>query len=164
MEADQTLFDAALDQLDRRWPNSSGVAAAAYLDDGSVFTGVSLSNINAAMSLCAETSPIMMAYSTGRAVIATICVGRESNSSGVLVLAPCGACQERLALWGPDVEVGVHDRDAPSGWSSRAQARLEERRRTPDEVGQVVASRRVASRRRRVRSSDCRASSPTVRR
>ena len=124
MKADHILFDAALDQLDRRWPNSSGVAAAALLDDGSILTGVSLSNVNAAMTLCAETGPIMTAYSEGRAITASICVSREVDSADVLVLAPCGACQERLALWGPDVEVGVHDRDAASGWSSRTLREL----------------------------------------
>ena len=124
MEADQTLLNAAVDQLNRRWPNSSGVAAAALLDDGSILTGVSLSNVNAAMTLCAETGAIMTAYSEGRAISASICVSREVNSADVLVLAPCGACQERLALWGPDVEVGVNDRQAESGWSSRTLREL----------------------------------------
>jgi len=120
MKADQNLFDAAADQLRRRWPDAlEGVAAAVYLSDGSVLTGVALDNFNPAMSLCAETGPICEAYSLGQNIVASICVLREQRAKGLLVLAPCGACQERLALWGPEVEVGVADPDRSRGWASR---------------------------------------------
>jgi cytidine deaminase len=120
MKADQNLFDRAVDQMTLRWPDASeAVAAAAYLDDGSVLTGVSLDNFNAAMNLCAETGPICEAYSQGRRIVASICVSREPGREGFTVLSPCGACQERLAIWGPTVEVGVSDPSSSSGWSSR---------------------------------------------
>ncbi len=96
---------------------------AVRLEDGEVLTGVSLSNINAAMTLCAETGPLCTAYSSDRKVVASVCISREVPSGRITVLAPCGACQERLALWGPDVEVGVADARSAAGWSSR---RLEE--------------------------------------
>jgi cytidine deaminase len=119
---DQKLIDAAVDQLDRRWPDSSSaVAAAVYIDDGSILTGVSLDNINAAMNLCAETGPITQAYTLDRRITASVCVCRdEANPGNYLVLAPCGACQERLALWGQDVQVGVAEASAAEGWSSRS--------------------------------------------
>ncbi|WP_199184079.1 cytidine deaminase [Cryobacterium sp. Y57] len=120
MKADQNLFDRAVDQMTLRWPDASeAVAAAVYLDDGSVLTGVSLDNFNAAMNLCAETGPICEAYSQGRRIVASICVSREPGRDGFTVLSPCGACQERLAIWGPTVEVGVSDPSSSSGWSSR---------------------------------------------
>lgn len=120
MEADQILFDRAVDQMRRRWPDASEtVAAAVYLDDGSILTGVALDNFNAAMNLCAETGPICEAYSQGRHIVASICVSREPGRDGFTVLSPCGACQERLALWGPSVEVGVSDPASSTGWSSR---------------------------------------------
>jgi len=125
MEADHTLFEAAADQLRRRWPDApAGVAAAAYLSDGSVLTGVALDNFNPAMSLCAETGPICEAYSLGQSIVASICVLRERDREGLIVLAPCGACQERLALWGPRVEVGVSDPERSRGWSSRSLVEL----------------------------------------
>jgi len=41
MKVDQSLFDAAADQLSLHWPSpANGVAAAVYLDDGAVLTGV----------------------------------------------------------------------------------------------------------------------------
>ena len=98
MEADRALFESAVDQLHRRWPDApEGVAAAVYLEDGFVLTGVALDNFNPVMSLCAETGPICEAYSMGRRIVASICVLQEPSKEGYTVLAPCGACQERLA-------------------------------------------------------------------
>lgn len=119
MPVDQPLIEAALDQADRRWPLRDAVAAAIRLDDGAILTGVCLANFNAVMTLCAETEPICAAYRTGRLLVASVCVHREISSGQVTVLAPCGACQERLALWGPNVEVGVADPANAGGWSSR---------------------------------------------
>lgn len=109
----------------RRWPDAPhAVAAAVYLEDGSVLTGVSLDNFNDAMSLCAETGPICEAYSRGARVTASICVAGEPRGEEFVVLAPCGVCQERLAIWGPAVEAGVQDAAAATGWSSRSLGEL----------------------------------------
>jgi cytidine deaminase len=120
MKVDQALFDAAAGQLRRRWPDSQrGVAAAVRLDDGSILTGVGLANIKAVMGLCAETGPICQAYTMNRAVTASICVAPRPGGGELMVLAPCGACQERLALWGPGVEVGVGSPAHDAGWESK---------------------------------------------
>jgi cytidine deaminase len=120
MAMDQSLFDAAVEQLRSRWPGElEGVAAAVYLSDGRILTGVPLDNINPAMILCAETGPICQAYTAGADITASICVAYERGGRGFHVLAPCGACQERLALWGPEVEIGVAD-DSEAGWGSKS--------------------------------------------
>jgi cytidine deaminase len=120
MQVDQALFDAAVEQLHTRWPgDGAGVAAAVYLADGSILTGVPLDNINPSMTLCAETGPICQANTTDKAIVASICVARAAGGE-FHVLAPCGACQERLAFWGPDVEVGVASANSDAGWESRA--------------------------------------------
>jgi cytidine deaminase len=120
MPVDQILIDAAVRQMRIRRPSARGaVAAAVYLDDGSILTGVSLDNINAAMTLCAETGPICQAYTLDKAILASVCVAGEDDGDGFRVLAPCGACQERLAVWGTDVEVGVADSSKDGGWTSR---------------------------------------------
>ena len=119
MKADQKLYEAAVELIERRLPDAEwATAAALYLDDGSTATGVCLDNFNAAVGLCAEAGPVCHAYTTSRDVLASICVNRVRDRSIDLVLAPCGVCQERLALWGPDVEVGVADPEG-AGWSSR---------------------------------------------
>jgi cytidine deaminase len=124
MPVDQDLVDAATGQAARRWPERDAVAAAVRLTNGTVLTGISLANFNAAMTLCAETGPICMAYTTGQTVVASVCVSRDRETGRATVLAPCGACQERLALWGCDVEVGVADPASATGWSSRRLSEL----------------------------------------
>ncbi len=123
MHLDQVLVDAAVAQLDRRWPApAEGAAAAVYLDDGAIVTSVGLDNINAGVNLCAETGAFCQAYTLGRRITASVCVYRMPEPERVVVLAPCGICQERLALWGPDVEVGVPDPGQPAGWRARTLA------------------------------------------
>ncbi|GAA1497604.1 cytidine deaminase [Paeniglutamicibacter kerguelensis] len=120
MELDQNLIDAAIDQISRRWPNAEqAVAAAMYLEGGQILTSVSLDNFNAAANLCAETGAICQAYTMDRQVTASVCVSREAGSGKISVLAPCGICQERLALWGPTVQVAVPGPHTASGWSTR---------------------------------------------
>ena len=58
--------------------------------------------------LCAETGPISEAHRTNRKLTASICV-RWTRTSGSSVLAACGACQERLAVFGSDLLIGVAD-------------------------------------------------------
>jgi cytidine deaminase len=116
----QQLVDAAIDQMNRRWPaGESAGAAAVCLDDGQILTSVCFDNLNGGVSLCHETGAICQANTLNKRVTASVCVVGEAGSSEVAVLAPCGICQERLALWGPDVQVGVGDPDSPSGWAVR---------------------------------------------
>jgi len=120
MTMDQRLVDAAIDQMNRRWPaGEQGGAAAVELADGQILTSVCLDNINGGVSLCHETGAICQAYTLDEQVVASICVVREAGSDEVVVLTPCGICQERLALWGPQVQVGVADDSAPAGWGAR---------------------------------------------
>ncbi len=120
MNLDQRLVDAAIDQMNRRWSaDEYGGAAAVYLEDGQILTSVCLDNINAGVTLCHETGAICQAYTLDKRVTASVCVSRKPGSAEIFVLAPCGICQERLALWGPEVQVGVGDQSAPAGWTSR---------------------------------------------
>jgi len=121
---DQELFDAAVAQLERRWPaDEPGGAAAMYLDNGQIVTSVGLDNLNGGVTLCGETGAICQAYTLDRRVTASVYVYRETGGEPK-VLAPCGICQERLAIWGPDVQVAVPDPDAPAGWSARTLAEV----------------------------------------
>ncbi len=120
MQLDQSLVNAAIAQMDRRWPaGEEGGAAAVYLDDGRILTSVGLDNLNGGVSLCHETGAICQAYTLDKKITASVCVYRDPERERVLVLPPCGICQERLALWGPDVQVGVPDDSSVTGWSAR---------------------------------------------
>ncbi|EHK80153.1 cytidine deaminase [Saccharomonospora azurea] len=121
MELDQRLVDAAVEQMERRGRTE---AAAVYLHDGRILTSVALDNLNAAATLCAETGAICQAHTLGASITASVFVSRWDGGRDHSVLAPCGICQERLALWGPDVQVGVADPVAESGWSVRTLREL----------------------------------------
>ena len=125
MTADTALHDAAVALIEQRLPRAEWATAAALrLDDGSVLVGIGLDNFSSAAGLCAEAGPVAQAFTAGRRVTDSVCVNRSRDRDGDLVLAPCGLCQERLALWGPEVAVGVADPADPRGWSSRALAEL----------------------------------------
>lgn len=94
-------------------PHEDGGAAAVRLADGRVLTSVGLDNLNMSVTLCHETGALIQAYTLDVAVTATVCLCRDRERGRVLVLPPCGICQERLALWGPEVEAAVPDDTAP---------------------------------------------------
>lgn len=117
MRLDQALVDAAIAQLERRWPaGEEGGAAAVYLEDGRILTSVGLDNLNGGVTLCHEAGAYCQAYTLNVPLTASVCVYRMPESGRLVVLPPCGICQERLALWGPEVEVGVPAPEEPAGW------------------------------------------------
>ena len=125
MPVDEVLYRAVVGLIESRLASVDWATAAALrMDDGSIRVGIALDNINSGAGLCAEVGPIAQAYTEGRRVVDSICVTRSRDRQHDLVLAPCGLCQERLALWGPDVEVGVFDAEDPRGWSSRRLGEL----------------------------------------
>ena len=125
MPVDEVLYRAAVGLIESRLASVDWATAAALrMDDGSIRVGIALDNINSGAGLCAEVGPIAQAYTEGRRVVDSICVTRSRDRQHDLVLAPCGLCQERLALWGPDVEVGVFDAEDPRGWSGRRLGEL----------------------------------------
>ncbi|MBM7088649.1 cytidine deaminase [Streptomyces sp. NPDC012461] len=125
MTLDQTLVDAAVDLMNRRWPpGEPGGAAAVRLADGGILTSVGLDNMHGSVALCQETGAFIQAYTQNRTVTASVCVCRDMERARVLILPPCGICQERLALWGPSVEVAVPRQDDPTQWEARSLAEV----------------------------------------
>lgn len=113
MDADdeQALFDRALDAARRQAEladGGEGVAAAGLTDNGATLVGVWVDAMVDSACLCAETGPICEAHRIGASLVASICV-RWTESAGATVLAACGVCQERLAIFGTDVAVAVAD-------------------------------------------------------
>lgn len=119
MRLDQDLVDAARDLLERRFPGGEGIAAAMYTEDGDVLTSVFFEPEWGSGMLCAETGAICEAEKRNKRVTASVCVSRLSGADPVVVLTPCGICQERLFHWGATVEVGVPDPADPSRWLAR---------------------------------------------
>ena len=119
MPVDQALVDAAVALLNARFPGQEGIAAAMYTAQGEILTSVFFEPKWGSAMLCAEAGAICEAEKRGVAIVASVCVSRLSGSSPVLVLTPCGICQERLFHWGPEVQVAVPLADDPTRWEQK---------------------------------------------
>lgn len=113
---DQALVDAAKDLLKGRFPGQEGIAAAMYTQDGAVLTSVFFEPEWGGGGLCAETGALLEAVKLGKRVLASVCVSRLTEDSPIVVLTPCGICQERLFHWGETVEVAVPDPEDATKW------------------------------------------------
>jgi cytidine deaminase len=119
MPLNQLLVDAALRQALERYTSGYAGAAAVETDTGRIITSVSFDAPNDAVSLCHEAGAFCEANRLGERVVASVCVSRSSVDKPFLILPPCGICQERLALWGPEVEVAVSVKGKPGEWESK---------------------------------------------
>jgi cytidine deaminase len=119
MALSQLLVDAALRQAIERFPTGYAGAAAVETNTGRIITSVCFDAPNEAVSLCHEAGAFCETNRLGEQVVASVCVSRSSPDRPFLVLPPCGICQERLALWGPDVEVAVSVPGKPGAWQSK---------------------------------------------
>lgn len=125
MPVDQALVDAAIQQALARFSTGYAGAAAIRTDSGQVLTSVCLDTPNPGASLCHEAGAFCEANRLNARVVASVCVSRSEPGRPFLILAPCGICQERLALWAPDVEVAVAVPGKPGEWQSKRLAELQ---------------------------------------
>jgi cytidine deaminase len=102
--------------------DGAGVGVAGLADDGAILAGVWIDAMVDSACLCAVTGPISEAHRTNRKLTAIICV-RWTRTSGLSVLAACGVCQERLAVFGSDLLIGVAD-NAERGFRFESLAAL----------------------------------------
>lgn len=89
-----------------------------YASNGEILTSVYVDAPSESAALCCETGAIAEAHKRRLQIAATVCVSRERPDGSFVILTPCGICQERLAYWGGDVEVGVPLADDPCEWRS----------------------------------------------
>jgi len=119
MNIDQALVDAAVDLLEKRFPAAEGLAAAMYTNDGQILTSVVFDPEWGGGGLCAETGAICEAVKLDKRITASVCVSRLSGESPIVILTPCGICQERLFHWGDKVEVATPDPDDARKWVAK---------------------------------------------
>jgi len=119
MKIDQTLVDAAIDLLEKRFPAAEGLAAAMYTHDGQILTSVVFEPEWGGGGLCAETGAICEAVKLNKQITASVCVSRLSGDSPIVILTPCGICQVRLFHWGDQVEVATPDPEDARKWKAK---------------------------------------------
>jgi len=116
MRVDEKLVQAAVSFINQRFPIGVEGAAAVYLEDGQILISTALEVKSESVALCHETGAFCEAYKLNKKVVATVCVSRDEN--GFHILTPCGVCQERLWLWGGDVDCGVPHANDSTKWMS----------------------------------------------
>lgn len=118
MKIDQKLYNAALNLLNTRYKSGElAGATAVYTNDGEILTSTYNKQTNA--MLCYETGAICEAHKLNKKITAVICLLRRTGSDKVLVVTPCGICQERLYYWGDDVELAPPDPQNHTKWISK---------------------------------------------
>jgi len=122
---DQTLVEAAIELLESRFPKSEGIAAAVRTDDGRILTSVVFDPEWGGGGLCAETGAILEVHKLGKRVVAVVCVSRLSGKAPIVILTPCGICQERLFHWGGAVEIAIPDPNDPAKWVPKTLAEVQ---------------------------------------
>jgi cytidine deaminase len=108
------LITACRELIAARFPEDDDQGAAAMLlDNGQILTGTAPEAANPSVEVCHEIEPFCAAYRLGRVIVASVCLHRQPGGRHV-VLSPCGVCRERLAVYGPQVLVGVADPGDPA--------------------------------------------------
>ena len=107
MNIEQTLYTAACELIEARYPHGWGGAAAIRTESGKILTSVAPDVKNDALNLCMEVGAILEAHKRNEKVTHTLCICRENETVPFVVLTPCGVCQERLTHWGGDVLAAV---------------------------------------------------------
>ena len=107
MKVDQKLFDSVVSFIEERFgKNSDEGAAGIYTESGKLIISTAPDTLNDSVSLCHETGAYCEAYKIDEKIVASVCVHQGGDGKNI-VLTPCGVCQERLFLYGEDVEVGI---------------------------------------------------------
>jgi cytidine deaminase len=107
MMIEDQLYTAAKELIKLRYPKGWGGAAAIRTETGKIITSVAPDVENDALALCTEVGAYLEAHKMNEAITHSLCLTREDEKSEILVLTPCGICQERLVHWGGSVLAAV---------------------------------------------------------
>ncbi len=111
MGVEQDLYEAAVSLLTSRYPKGDGYAAAIRTESGKILTSVPPDIKNDSLNVCIELGAYLEAFKLNEAVTHSLCICREDENSEVIILSPCGICQERLTFWGGDVKAAISTKD-----------------------------------------------------
>jgi cytidine deaminase len=116
MKLDSKLVEATITFIKSRFPEGTWAGAAAmYTEDGEILISTAPDAVNASVELCHETGAICEAFKLSKKITASVCVSRDDKGL-FQILTPCGVCQERLMVYGDEVEVAVPNGNDSTDW------------------------------------------------
>ena len=119
MKLDSRLVEAAKTFIQSRFPNEGWAGAAGmYTEDGDILISTAPEVVNASVELCHEVGAICEAYKLSKIITASVCVSRDDKGL-FQILTPCGVCQERLMVYGDEVEVAVPAENNSTDWQAK---------------------------------------------
>ncbi len=89
------------------------VGAALESEDGRVFVGCNVENAAYGLTICAERAAVCAAVSAGARRFRRAVVVSDSDPPA----APCGACRQVLAEFGPDLRIDGVGAAASASWT-----------------------------------------------
>jgi cytidine deaminase len=125
MKLDSNLIEAAQAFVKSRFPDETWAGAAAmYTEDGQLLISTAPEVVNASVDLCHEAGAICEAYKLNKKITATVCVSRDEQGR-FHILTPCGVCQERLFVWGGNIEAAVPLDSDSTKWQIKTLSELQ---------------------------------------
>ena len=119
-KVDAKLVEAAKAFVQTRFGDAAWAGASAmYTEDGEILISTAPEARNASVELCHEVGAICEAHKLGKKIVATVCVSRDDKGQ-FHILTPCGVCQERLFVWGGEVEAAVPTDGDSTQWRAKS--------------------------------------------
>lgn len=97
------MLARAREVRDRAYAPYSGfrVGAAVLAESGSVYVGCNVESASYGLTICAERSAVAAAVAAGETRLTAVAIA----TSGDDAVAPCGACRQVMAEFGPGLRV-----------------------------------------------------------
>ena len=115
MKSNENIVEEALNFLNVRYIDSDGGVAVMQTNSGRLLSSTYGESLSDTSGLCHETGCICDAFKYDEKIITSVCVIKRGNK--ILFLPPCGVCQERLLIWGDQIDIIIPKKSNSAEWN-----------------------------------------------